>query len=126
MLRFALSRIGMAIPTLLIVAVAVFVIVRLIPGDPAALMLGDSADAATLAALREQLGLNHSVFTQFLIWGGNVLHGDLGVSIANQQPVLSLVLERFSVSARIVLSAVMLSTLVAVPLGMIAAGSRTA
>ncbi|MFP3386088.1 hypothetical protein R0J92_21835, partial [Tritonibacter sp. SIMBA_163] len=52
MLRFALSRIGMAIPTLLIVAVAVFVIVRLIPGDPAALMLGDSADAATLAALR--------------------------------------------------------------------------
>lgn len=121
MLRFALSRIGMAIPTLLIVAVAVFVIVRLIPGDPAALMLGDSADAATLAALREQLGLNHSIFTQFLIWGGNVLHGDLGVSIANQQPVLALVLERFSVSARIVLSAVVLSTFVAVPLGMIAA-----
>ena len=82
MLRFIVSRIGMALPTLLMVALAVFILVRLIPGDPAALMLGDSADAASLAALREQLGLNASWPTQFLLWGGHVLQGDLGLSLS--------------------------------------------
>ncbi|KAG0762804.1 hypothetical protein G6F22_018557 [Rhizopus arrhizus] len=86
MLSFVASRIGMALPTLLIVALAVFILVRLIPGDPAALMLGDSADAASLAALREQLGLNASWPTQFAIWAGHVLQGALGQSIANRQP----------------------------------------
>lgn len=121
MLRFVASRVGMALPTLLIVALAVFILVRLIPGDPAALMLGDSADAASLAALREQLGLNASWPTQFAIWAGHVLQGDLGHSIANQQPVMPLILERFAVSAQIVLPAVLLATLVAVPAGMLAA-----
>ena len=121
MLRFVASRIGMALPTLLIVALAVFILVRLIPGDPAALMLGDSADAASLAALREQLGLNASWPTQFAIWAGHVLQGDLGQSIANRQPVMSLILDRFAVSAQIVLPAVVLATLVAVPAGMFAA-----
>ena len=121
MLRFIVSRIGMALPTLLMVALAVFILVRLIPGDPAALMLGDSADAASLAALREQLGLNASWPTQFLLWGGHVLQGDLGLSIANREPVLSLILERFVVSAQVVLPAVLLATLLAVPAGMLAA-----
>lgn len=121
MLRFALTRIVMAIPTLLIVAVAVFIIVRMIPGDPAAMMLGDAADAAALEQLRERLGLNQSIATQFFIWAGNILQGDFGVSIANKEPVLGLILDRFSTSATIVFTAVVLATLVAVPLGMIAA-----
>ncbi len=121
MWKFAATRIGMAIPTLVIVALAVFILVRLIPGDPAALMLGDSADAASLAALREQLGLNASLPTQFLVWSGHVLQGDLGQSISNRQPVAALIWQRFAVSAQIVLPAVLLATLVAVPLGMLAA-----
>ncbi|WP_423934959.1 ABC transporter permease [Comamonas sp. 23] len=121
MWKFAATRIGMAIPTLVIVALAVFILVRLIPGDPAALMLGDSADAASLAALREQLGLNASLPTQFLVWAGHVLQGDLGQSISNRQPVAALIWQRFAVSAQIVLPAVLLATLVAVPLGMLAA-----
>lgn len=121
MLKFAITRIGMAIPTLVIVALAVFILVRLIPGDPAALMLGDSADASSLAALREQLGLNASLPTQFFLWAGHVLQGDLGLSIANRQPVAGLIWERFTVSAQIVLPAVFLATLVAVPAGMLAA-----
>lgn len=121
MWKFAATRIGMAIPTLVIVALAVFILVRLIPGDPAALMLGDSADAASLAALREQLGLNASLPTQFLVWAGHVLQGDLGQSISDRQPVAALIWQRFAVSAQIVLPAVLLATLVAVPLGMLAA-----
>ncbi len=121
MLRFALTRIAMALPTLLIVAVSVFVLIRLIPGDPAQLMLGDLADEASLADLRARLGLDQSLPVQFVIWFGNVLQGDFGQSISSQQAVLPLIWSRFWVSAQIVLVAVLLASLVAVPAGVIAA-----
>ncbi|MGE8601409.1 ABC transporter permease [Bordetella trematum] len=121
MLRFALMRIGMALPTLLIVAVSVFILIRLIPGDPAQLLLGDLADPAALQDMRERMGLNLSWAEQFFIWFGDLLHGDLGQSISTGQSVLPLVWGRFLVSAQVVASAVLLATLVAVPLGMIAA-----
>jgi peptide/nickel transport system permease protein len=121
MLRFALTRVAMALPTLLIVAVSVFVLIRLIPGDPAQLMLGDLATPASLADLRARLGLDQSLPTQFLIWIGKVLQGDFGQSINSQQAVLPLILSRFAVSAQIVLTAVLLASIVAVPAGVIAA-----
>lgn len=121
MFRFALTRIGMALPTLLIVAVSVFVLIRLIPGDPAQLMLGDLATPASLADLRARLGLDQSLPVQFGIWIGNVLTGDFGQSISSQQAVLPLILQRFWISAQIVLVAVLLASCVAVPAGVIAA-----
>jgi peptide/nickel transport system permease protein len=121
MVRFIAARVGSAIPTLLIVAVAVFVLIRLIPGDPAVLMLGDLADPASLADLRARLGLDQTFATQFIIWFANVMTGDFGRSIASDQPVLPLIVDRFWVSARIVLAAVTLASVVAVPAGMIAA-----
>lgn len=121
MFRFALTRIAMALPTLLIVAVSVFVLIRLIPGDPAQLMLGDLATPASLADLRARLGLDQSLPAQFGIWFGKVLTGDFGQSISSQQAVLPLILQRFAVSAQIVLVAVLLASLVAVPAGVIAA-----
>lgn len=121
MLKFALSRLLSAVPTLFIVSVAVFGLIRLIPGDPASLMLGDLADADALAAARRSMGLDKPVPLQFVIWLGNVVQGDLGHSVLNGQPVLDLVLQRFSTSAWMVLIAVVLSVLIAVPLGMAAA-----
>ncbi|BBK34753.1 peptide/nickel transport system permease protein [Stella humosa] len=121
MLRYILHRLLMTVPTALLVALAVFVMLRLVPGDPAQLMLGDTATEETLAELRRQLGLDHSIPMQFMYWLGNVLVGDLGRSITNDLPVLPLILDRFRVSASIVLAAVVLATLVAVPAGMIAA-----
>ncbi len=121
MLKFALSRLLSAVPTLFIVSVAVFGLIRLIPGDPASLMLGDLADADALAAARRSMGLDKPVPLQFVIWLGNAVQGDLGHSVQNGQPVLDLVLQRFSTSAWMVLIAVGLSVLIAVPLGMAAA-----
>jgi peptide/nickel transport system permease protein len=111
----------MAVPTLLIVAVSVFILIRLIPGDPASLMLGDLADPASLADLKERLGLDKSLPIQFAIWFGNLLHGDLGQSITSQQQVLPLIVQRFFVSAQIVVTAVFLACCVSVPAGVIAA-----
>ena len=124
MFRFALTRIAMALPTLLIVAVSVFVLIRLIPGDPAQLMLGDLATPASLADLRARLGLDQSLPVQFGIWIGNVVSGDFGQSISSQQAVLPLILQRFWVSAQIVLVAVLLASCVAVPAGVIAAWTQ--
>ena len=121
MLRFALTRILMSVPTLLIVSVAVFALIRLIPGDPASLMLGDLATPASIADLQARLGLDQSVPVQFGIWFGNLLKGDLGQSISSQQAVLPLILSRFWISAQIVLVAVALASLVAVPAGVLAA-----
>lgn len=121
MLRFALTRILMSVPTLLIVSVSVFALIRLIPGDPASLMLGDLATPASIADLRARLGLDQSLPVQFGIWFGNLLRGDLGVSINSQQAVLPLILQRFLISAQIVLVAVALASLVAVPAGVLAA-----
>jgi len=121
MLAYIARRIAMTIPTLLLVAVAVFTMMRLIPGDPAQLLLGDAADAAQLESLRRQLGLDGSIFTQFFRWLGRVARGDFGQSITNDLAVLPLIWERFQVSAIIVLVAVGAATLVAVPAGLIAA-----
>jgi len=121
MLGYLARRLAMTIPTLLLVAVAVFTLVRLIPGDPVQVMLGDNADASQEAQLRAQLGLDEALPLQFLHWLGKLLTGDLGHSITNNLPVLPLILERFQVSAVIVLVAVAAAACIAVLAGLIAA-----
>lgn len=121
MLKFVLNRLLMAVPTIFIVAVTVFTLIRFIPGDPAALMLGDMADASQIEQLRSELGLDQSIPVQFAIWLGNLLTGDFGHSIVTGEPVLDLVFSRFLISAQIVLLAVLIASLIAVPAGVIAA-----
>jgi peptide/nickel transport system permease protein len=121
MFGYLAKRLAMTIPTLLLVAIAVFTLVRLIPGDPVQVMLGDSADPAQIEQLRQQLGLDRPLPIQFALWLGKVLTGDLGHSITNGLSVLPLLLDRFQVSAIIVLTAVLIATCIAVPAGLIAA-----
>lgn len=118
---FFLSRIASAIPTILIVTLTVFALMRFIPGDPASLMLGDLAEPAQVEAMKRRMGLDQPVAMQYLIWLGNVLTGDFGTSISTGQEVLPLLMERFSVSATIVLVAIVFAALIAVPAGMLAA-----
>ena len=99
----------------------VFMLMRLVPGDPALLILGDSATPEQLAALRAAWGLDKPIGLQFFYWLGQVVQGDLGQSITSSEPVLPLLLQRFQVSASIVLVAVALAVLLAVPAGLYAA-----
>lgn len=115
------KRILWTLPTLFLVGLLVFVLMRLVPGDPALLILGDSATPEQLADLRAQYGLDHSIPVQFAYWLGQVLQGDLGNSIHSGEAVLPLLLERFQVSAAIVLAAVAMAALLAVPAGLYAA-----
>lgn len=119
--RFILARVASAVPTLLIVSLTVFVMMRMIPGDPATLMLGDLAQPGQVEAMKKAMGLDRPVAMQYLIWLGNVVTGDFGVSISTGQKVLPLIWDRFLVSANIVLASVLLATLIAVPAGMFAA-----
>ncbi len=119
--RFVLTRILSAIPTLLIVSLTVFALMRAIPGDPAALMLGDLAQPGQVEAMREEMGLDRPLAVQYLLWLGDVATGDFGLSIATGDPVLPQIWERFTVSASIVFAAILLAAAIAVPAGMIAA-----
>jgi peptide/nickel transport system permease protein len=121
MLGYLIRRLATTIPTLLLVAIAVFTLVRLIPCDPVQVMLGDSAEPAQIDLLRQQLGLDRPIPIQFVLWLGKVVTGDLGHSITNGLAVLPLILDRFQVSAIIVLTAVLIATCIAVPAGLIAA-----
>jgi len=114
-------RLAMTVPTLLLVAVVVFVLMRLVPGDPAQLILGDAADAAQLDQLRRKLGLDQPIPTQFWRWLVQLLSGDFGTSITNNLPVLPLIWERFQVSGGIVIVAIAGACAVAVPAGLVAA-----
>lgn len=121
MVRFVLTRIASAVPTLVLVSVTVFVLMRLVPGDPATLMLGDLAQPGQVEAMKKQMGLDQPLPVQYLIWVGNVLTGDFGHSISSREAVLPLILDRFSASAAIVLLAVLIATFLAVPAGVFAA-----
>lgn len=121
MLTYLARKLGTTALTLLLVACTVFVLIRLVPGDAASLMLGESATDRQLEILRQRWGLDQPLPVQFVYWAKGVLAGDLGESTRTGQAVLPLIMERFSVSATIVLIAMLLATVIAVPAGIVAA-----
>ena len=121
MLRFLFKRLLAILPVLLVVAVVVFLILRLTPGDPAAVIAGNSATNADIERIREQLGLNRSLLAQFGIWIGGVVQGDLGYSYYLGKPVTELIAQRVEPTLSLALGTIVLAVLVAVPLGTIAA-----
>ena len=102
----------------------IFVVVRIVPGDPASLMLGPSATASQVAALREQLGLNQPLIEQYLRYLVGVLHFDFGTSITFGVPAASAVLERVPATAELGVAALVLALLISFPLGILTARAR--
>jgi len=121
-MAFLLRRLAGVVPTLFGVVVAAFILTRLLPGDPAVFFANSvTADAATIAAVRQKLGLDLPVWQQFLVYAGQLLRGDLGQSVGTGQPVAADLLRLLPASAELTLVAFAMAILVAVPLGVAAA-----
>ena len=121
MLRFLAQRLLAVLPVLLVVAVVVFLILRLTPGDPATVIAGNNATNADIDRIREQLGLTNPLLAQFWIWFSGVLQGDLGYSFYLNQPVVNIIAQRIEPTLSLAVGTMVLSLLLAVPLGTLAA-----
>ncbi len=119
-LNYIVKRILQIIPVLLLVTVLIFLMIRLVPGDPARLILGEKATNSAVAALREKLGLNQSLFTQYLRFLKGLVTADLGVSLTYQRPVADLLLNNLPVTLSLTLASVLMSLLISFPLGYLA------
>lgn len=111
----------MMVPTLLVVSIIVFALIRAIPGDPAEIMLNDLDSDVAITAMRAELGLDRPIVVQYVIWLSNVLTGDLGNSIRTGQPVAEALFDRLGVTVTITALAIGLAVLLAIPAGLIAA-----
>ncbi|TCR65536.1 ABC transporter permease [Bosea sp. BK604] len=121
MLRLIALRIAMAVPVMLVVATIVFLLLRLSPGDPALIIAGESAGPEALARIRSQMGLDQPLVVQYFTWLAAIARGDLGFSILSKVPVLSLIFDRLEPTLVLALSAILITVVIAVPLGAVAA-----
>ena len=116
-----LRRIAATLPVMAVVALLVFLLIHLSPGDPAALIAGDLASTDDIARLRTALGLDQPLWRQFALWAGRLAHGDLGTSIFTQVPVTELLAQRIEPTLSIALVTMAIAIAVAIPLGTLAA-----
>jgi peptide/nickel transport system permease protein len=118
---YILRRLLAAVPVMGIVAVLVFLMLRLTPADPAAIIAGDYANDQQIAEIRNKLGLDQPILRQFVIWIGNMLQGDFGESFFYKKQVAALIMERLEPTVSLSLLAIVLTVVIAVPLGTLAA-----
>jgi len=121
MLAYLSRRLLATIPVMAIVAVLVFAMLRLTPGDPAAIIAGAAGTAQDVADIRARLGLDRSIFAQFFVWIGNILSGDFGESFFFKKQVAELIADRIGPTLALATTTMLLSVAVAVPLGVVAA-----
>lgn len=121
MLAYIVKRILATIPVMLVVALTVFSLLFLAPGDPATMIAGDQASAADIERIRQSLGLDQSFLVQFGTWLWRLVHFDLGNSVFTGQPVTALMAERVGPTVSVMLLTLVLSISIAVPLGVVAA-----
>lgn len=124
MIRFATARILSLSLSLIAASVVVFAVVEVIPGDPASYMLGMNAEPETVSALRQELGLNGSIWARYFSWVTGMLTGDFGISYTYRVPVSDLIVQRIWVSLPLAIIALLLSIIIAFPVGLIAASRR--
>ena len=124
MRRYALRRLASLVPVLAVVGVVVFSLVHLTPGDPARVMLGQSASPEQIAQLQSDLGLDKPLPVQFLAWVGDVLTGDLGTSVYSSSPVLDIIMDRLGPTVSLTLLSMLIALLIAIPSAVLAVWKR--
>lgn len=120
LLRIVLSRVALIVPQMFGVMMVTFLLLRLLPGDPALLLLGNMATPEAIASLRQRLGLDLGIWQQFLLYVRNLLHGDLGLSIFTSNPVVVDLLERAPATLELITYAMILTVIVGVVMAILA------
>ncbi|WP_199260583.1 ABC transporter permease [Paracoccus binzhouensis] len=121
MAYYLIRRLLMAIPVMGLIALIVFLLLRLTPGDPAQAIAGDQATPEQIAAIRDSLGLDAPLTSQFVTWIGNMLRGDFGYSLISQRPVLEMIGQRIGPTLALATVAMILTVVISIPLGILAA-----
>jgi peptide/nickel transport system permease protein len=118
---YIIRRILATVPVMAVVALFVFSLLHLSPGDPAVIIAGDTATLDDIARIREKLGLDQPLYFQFVTWVWGLLHGDLGISIFTNLPVSKLIAQRVEPTITLTISTLIISVLAAIPMGVLAA-----
>ncbi|WAP68307.1 ABC transporter permease [Jiella pelagia] len=121
MLAYIARRILASVPVMIVVALFVFLLLRLTPGDPAAIIAGDMATPAQLDQIRQSLGLNEPLVTQFVTWSGQLLSGDFGRSLISRTPVLTLIGQRLEPTLSLAIVTMIITLVLSIPMGVLAA-----
>src|SRR5258705_10990766 len=121
MFGYIARRIAATIPVMALVALFVFSLLYIAPGDPAAIIAGDQATPADVERIRESLGLNRPFLIRFGEWAWQILHGDLGTSIFTNLPVAALIAQRIEPTLSLMVVTLVFAVLIAVPIGVVAA-----
>ena len=125
--RYVVRRVLQLIPVLILVSLAVFLLVRVIPGDPVLVMLGiDPDERARISAeqyrlLQHQIGLDQPIYVQYINWADKIVHGDFGLSLATRRPIVEIIFERYPATLYLAVSALFIGLAIAIPAGVIAA-----
>src|SRR5580765_8723801 len=124
MIEFLVKRIATILPTLVFVSMLIFGLQQLLPGDPAVILAGEGRDPNVVAYLHQKLHLDDPLPVRYAYWVGGVLHGDLGESVRNQQPVLELVRQKLPVTLELALLAFAIALVIGIPAGIVSAIGR--
>lgn len=124
LLNYAIRRIGQTLPVALLVTVLIFLLIKLLPGDPASAVLGDRASDEAIRALHQQWGLDRPLWLQYAVYMRNLVTGNLGQSFRYRSPVIEMLPRRMAVTLSLVVYSMLLSVLIAVPLAIVAARNR--
>ncbi len=123
-MKFLVRRLLLTIPILFLVSVLTFSLIHMIPGDPARVILGQEATPEAYEALRKELGLDKPIVVQYVSWVGNVVQGDLGLSITDRVPVTELIAQRLPATIQLTIGTFIVAILIAFPAGILAAVRR--
>src|SRR5579864_8166527 len=121
MIAYIARRLLSMLPVVAIVAMFVFLLLHLAPGDPAAIIAGDNATPQNIAQIRKALGLDEPIWRQFLVWAGSLLHGDLGRSMFWNEPVATLIGQRTEPTLSLALATISVAVVLAITMGVTAA-----
>jgi peptide/nickel transport system permease protein len=121
MINFAARRLVQAIPVIFLASIGVFLLLHLLPGDPAQLMAGSDAPPASIEFVRHDMGLDQPLPVQYVVWLGHIAHGDLGKSVFSKLPVSQLIGQRAPATVELAIAGELITILLALPLGVVAA-----